>query len=425
MLTTYPALPMRQRVALKLLFDFTPDDESPLAELQCHLQVDQQPVEIYGSGVFTQQALWNPHQQTTKGRSAEARAVNRLLSDIRAGHLEIMQELTRAQVPLTAAQVRHFWTTGEAIAPRMLHVFESYVTALEAMPAPDRKAKSTLTSWHLSLRYVTSFLQTQGHGDLMLPSVGIGWAKAYYQWLRQRPLSANFSTSQVGKVREVLQFAVENELLSTNPLSPLKLGWKNGKPIYCLSPAQLQRLETISLSRKLDVARQWALFCCYTGLDYVDAITLLEDPDPHLHQGAYGEKIVWQRLKVQHVYEAYPQWAICHIPLLEEARRLLPALRSLRKPAFNRMNINLRLVGEQLGLSYRFTTKVCRKTAGALFLHRGYRMEVVQKILGIKFYSTLERHYLTTWSEVVDDDMVRLNHWEQELSAGSGQGNKG
>ncbi|GAB3334310.1 site-specific integrase [Larkinella ripae] len=415
-LTIYPALPLTQRVALWLTFDFDPADPGPLAQLQCQLRVADGPLETYGSGVFTLRSLWNGSRQCARGTSAEARAVNQLLSDIRAGHLVVLQALVRAGLPLSSAQVRHFWTTGEPVAPRLLHVFESYLTALEALPVPDRKAKSTLQSWHLSLRYVTSFLKAQDHAELMLPSVGIGWARAYYQWLRQRSLTANFATSLVGQVREVLQFAVENELLATNPLSALKLGWKNGKPIYCLSPAQLQQLETMDLPRKLNIARQWALFCCYTGLDYADAVALLADPDPHIHRGAYGVKIVWQRLKVQQVYEAYPQWAICHIPLLAEAQRLLAVLRTVRKPALGRMNINLRLVGDQLALPYRFTTKVCRKTAGALFIQRGYRMEVVQKILGIKHFSTLERHYLTTWSEVVDNDMARLEHWEKEIN---------
>ncbi|MFD1145407.1 phage integrase SAM-like domain-containing protein [Larkinella insperata] len=420
-LTTYPALPLRQRVSLRLMFELTPGRKTALAELKCRLQVDEQPLETYGSGVFTPPGLWDPRRQRAKGRSAEARAINQLLSDIRAGHLVVLQELVRAELPLTAAQVRYFWTTGAPIAPRLLHLFEAYVTALEARPQPERPSRSTMGSWQLSYRYASSFLNAQGHRDLLLPSVGVGWAKAYYQWLRARPLSVNFSTSLVGNVREVLQFAVENELLADNPLKSLKLGWKYGKPIHCLSRTQLQTLHTLELPRSLDVARQWALFCCYTGLDYADAIALMTDPDPHLHRGSYGEKIIWQRLKIQNLHEAYPQWAICHIPLLEEARQLLAGLRSLRQPSFNRMNHNLKLVGNHLQLPFRFTTKVCRKTAGALFIHRGYRMPVIQKIMGVKNYSTLEKHYLTTWSEVVDNDMIRLNEWEQELPASSGQ----
>ncbi|WP_369008981.1 tyrosine-type recombinase/integrase [Larkinella terrae] len=41
----------------------------------------------------------------------------------------------------------------------------------------------------------------------------------------------------------------------------------------------------------------------------------------------------------------------------------------------------------------RVTVKILRKTAGPLFLNKGYTLEVVQQVLGHCSISTTERHY--------------------------------
>lgn len=407
-LTLTPTLPIRRRVALSLAFIFAPQPQSSPAELLCQLTVNESSTETYGSGICTIPSLWNAQTQCVEGISAEARIVSQLLSDIRAGHLEILQTLVRAELPVSANLVKHHWLSGEPIAPGLLPVFDEFLTTIQLKPLPERQAAGTIYKWQLSHRYLKTYLESSGQTALTLNLITIGWAKDYYQWLRARPLAINYSTELVGNVRQVLQFALENELIAENKLNRLKLTWQAAKPIYCLTLTQLQTLEQIDLPKPLDLARWWALFCCYTGLDYPDAMAIAKDPKPHLVHLPQGDKLVWKRLKVKQVHQAYPEWAICHIPLLEETRRLLPRMQTLRAPSFTGLNQNLGKIENRLELTFRFTTKVCRKTAGAMFIHRGYRMEAVQKILGLKDFRTFQRHYLSTWQEVVDDNMERL-----------------
>jgi site-specific recombinase XerD len=414
-LTLTPSLPLRSRVALALRFDFAPQATAGLTELQCHLNVNETTVEAYESGIYTLPALWNAATQCPEGDSAEARIVSQLLSDIRAGHLSILQALIRADLPVNAERVRHHWLSGESIAPQLIHVYDEYLTTLLAMPKPERRAVGTLYKWQLSYRYLRTYLESTGQTDLALNRVTTGWAKDYYQWLRARPLAINYSTELIGNVREILRFALENELIPENKLSSLKLTWQAAKAIHCLSLVQLRTLAQVDLPKPLDRARCWALLCCYTGLDYPDAIVIAKSPEAYLVRLPQGDKIVWKRLKVKQVHQAYPEWAICHIPLLEETRQLLPRMQTLGAPSFTGLNENLKKIEGRLALPFRFTTKVCRKTAGALFIHRGYRMEAVQKILGLKDFRTFQRHYLSTWNEVVDDNMERLQGWESGL----------
>ena len=53
--------------------------------------------------------------------------------------------------------------------------------------------------------------------------------------------------------------------------------------------------------------------------------------------------------------------------------------------------------------------KIGRKTAGALFLAKGYRMEAVSKILGHATVAITERHYVKVTGSLVDVEMKRLS----------------
>ncbi|WP_460673727.1 site-specific integrase [Larkinella ripae] len=109
--------------------------------------------------------------------------------------------------------------------------------------------------------------------------------------------------------------------------------------------------------------------------------------------------------------------------MLAEAQVLLKEASQWPAVTIQRVNRNLGVIEKRLGLPFRLSTKICRKTAGALFLLRGYRTEAVQKILGLQHLRTLERNYLHLYSELVDESMQRLQVSSPAHEPGDG-GNK-
>ncbi|RRB02900.1 tyrosine-type recombinase/integrase [Larkinella rosea] len=403
----FPSSPPR-RVSLNLTFAFHQSSALEYDELHCQLVIDDQAVPCYGSGIYLLRSLWNTARQQAQGPTREARLVNQYLSDIRADHWGILLNLRRSGRVPTATLIRHYWCSGEALSIRLLFLFEEYLTQLNQVPLPERMTQSTLYKWNRGYHLLKDYLDRKQNQDFAINQVTIGWGKSYYQWLRQRPLSVDSASRYIGQLRELLKYAVEHELLSHNKWKEWHLTAQPAKIVQCLSPTQLRQLEELSLPDQLDTVRKWALLSCYTGLDFKDAVRLVSSPADYLVQLPIGEKIVIRRQKFQSVHQAPPDWGVSHIPLLPEARQLLEQAQQWPAVTIQRVNRNLEAIEQQLGLHFRLTTKICRKTAGALFLLRGYRTEAVQKILGIQHLRTLERNYLHLYNELVDENIQRV-----------------
>lgn len=409
---------LHQRVSLRLTFDLAKGSALAFDQLQCHLQINEQPVESYGSGVYLLRALWDTERQQAQGPTREARQVNNYLSEIRADHWAILLELRRSAITPTAERIRQHWQSGPALSPQLLPLFEEFLLRLHQMSPPERPAPSSLYKWNRGYHLLKDYLQQHSQLSLPLSGVAIGWGKTYYYWLRARPLSIDSAARYIGHLKAVLQYAVEQEILAKNKLAEWHITAQPAKIVHCLSPLQLQQLRDITLPPQLDIVRNWALLSCYTGLDFQDAVRLADDPPAFLMQTAHGTKLVIKRAKFKAVHRAQPDWGVCHIPLLEEARALLEQAPGWPRVTIQRVNRNLGAIQKRLELPFRLSTKICRKTAGALFLLRGYRTEAVQKILGLQHLRTLERNYLHLYSELVDDSMQRL-HSQNSLPAAS------
>ena len=404
---------LSQRVSLKLTFDFPSDTALDFDELQCKLVVDEQCLPLYGSGIYTLRSLWSSARQKAQGPTREAQIVNRCLSDIRADHRAILLNLQRSNQVPSAWLIQQYWLLGEQIGPNLLPLFEEYLTKLHNAPQPDRHSLSTLYKWNRGYHLLKSYLDCHHGSNITLDSISIGWAKTYYYWLRDRPLSIDTAGRYIGHIRELLQYAVEQELLPKNKLSEWRSPAQPARIVHCLSPSQTKQLEEIILPESMDIVRKWALLSCYTGLDFKDAVQLAGNPSNYLVKLSFGEKIVIRRQKFQEVHQAKPDWGVSHIPLLPEAKALLEHSANWPAVTIQRVNRNLENIEKLLELPFRLTTKICRKTAGALFLLRGYRTEAVQKILGIRHLRTLERNYLHLFSELVDENMHRLQVMEE------------
>jgi hypothetical protein len=372
----------RQRIELALMFELPAQLNQGLCELQCHLRVESTTCPLYGSGVFVLALQWNADGQKLEGYPSETMVINQTLSEIRAQHRQLMRDLIRADQQPTADLVHHHWTTGELISPQLMIVFDEYMTYLNRVPLSERKNKSTLHKWYLAHRHLREYLSQTHQLHLSLSEVTPVWGRN----------------------------AVEREMIASNKLQSMEITREATKVVVCLSPKQIEQLAGMEgLSPLLNQVRLWALFCCYTGLDYTDAVAFARDPTPHIQTLPYGEKIVWRRLKFHQVKRALPEWGFSHIPLLAETKQLLLQIHEWTALSPQRMNQNLRKLEERLNLPFRLTTKVCRKTAGALFLIRGYQAEAVRKILGIRALTVFERCYLSLLSDLVDMNMERLN----------------
>jgi integrase len=212
--------------------------------------------------------------------------------------------------------------------------------------------------------------------------------------------SANY---YLGCLRKALDFALEEGQISNNPLDKFRPKRGKGKDIYFLDPEHVNRLMGLRLSGEISVTLWWAKLMCLTGLDYVDAVLYAKNRKEYERPSLAGKtKIVIKRSKPPRNY--------CEILLLAEVEELFseyptgPDAYTLAD-----VNRNLKVIQDAIGFPLPFTSKICRKTAGAHFLRMGFQIATVSKMLGHSSIRTTEQHYVRVAASHVDNDIERVS----------------
>ena len=149
------------------------------------------------------------------------------------------------------------------------------------------------------------------------------------------------------------------------------------------------------------------LFCCYTGLAYVDVQKLTRS---EISTGIDGEKWIFtHRQKTE---------TASRIPLLQPALEILDRYkdhpycvnkdRLLPVPCNQKMNAYLKEIADLCQISKKFTTHTARHTfATTVTLTNGVPIETVSKMLGHKNLKTTQ-HYAKILDRKVSEDMKSL-----------------
>lgn len=181
------------------------------------------------------------------------------------------------------------------------------------------------------------------------------------------------------KFSTVYKMALDYGWVSGNPFHMLKLRKDKTERAY-LTIDELERLANKEFSsERLERMRDIFLFCCYTGLSYIDVKTLTTE---NLVQKADGKWwIVTKRTKTE---------VPVNVPLLEVPMRLIKKYEPLRKgnlvfPVYSNQKSNdyLKEIASLCDIHKDVTFHVARHTfATTVTLENGVPIESVSKMLG-------------------------------------------
>lgn len=142
----------------------------------------------------------------------------------------------------------------------------------------------------------------------------------------------NYRNKHITLMRQVLDFALDQQYIKFMPIGKLNLQYDQDKPPNYLLPIQRKRIEDCSISR-LEKSRDVAIFLMNTGFSYIDYKNLKSE---HL----IGEGFKLQRHKTD---------IFCLPPLLPKAKQIIDkygGIENLPKPDETDLNRDLKFLGE-------------------------------------------------------------------------------
>ena len=161
------------------------------------------------------------------------------------------------------------------------------------------------------------------------------------------------------------------------------------KEIVFLTFEELTELENHTFNQpRLSLIRDLFIFCCYTGLPYLEMVNLKKE---HLVVGF--DKQMWIRMKREKTSR------IISIPLLPKAKNILEIRKGIDEfllPSISNQKFNsyLKEIAEISGIEKKLTHHVARKTfASTILLFNDVPMEIVSELLGHSKMSITQEHY--------------------------------
>jgi len=310
--------------------------------------------------------------------------------------------------------------SAEAIKNAFLGTAEEVYTLKKLIDYHNETAKSslkwsTLKHYSVTQRYLEKFTQQKFKSpDLYLHELNYQFIHDFEVFLRnhkpkdhQKPLNNNGIMKHLIRLKKMVHLAVRLEWIPKDPFINYQLKILKVTREH-LSPKELATMESKEFTiERIDMVRDLFVFCCYTGLAYVDVIQLA----PHnIVEAADGE--FWVRTFRQKTETPV------NTPLLPKAVEIIKKYKgNIRTEVSNtifpvisnqKVHSYLKEIADLCGIKKNITFHLARHTfATTVTLSNGVPIETVSRMLGHTKIATTQI-YAKVLEKKISEDMAAL-----------------
>ncbi len=353
---------------------------------------------------------WNPDKGQAKGSKEESRMLNAYIEQVRNQLFECYQEMQKQKKLITSEAIKGRFIGFEEREHTLISVFEQHNKDMHKTIKPS-SARNYLTT----LTYVRLFLKEKMNtSDIFLTQLNYKWLLDFESYLKERhpfencnPCGQNTAMKHIVRLRKIVGIAIKNEWLDRDPFIKFKPTFSRFTRQF-LSAEELETLENKKFKfERLENVKDIFVFCCYTGLSFVDVYNLRAE---NIAIGIDGNKWINTfrqktdtpvRVPLLAKASAIIQKYQNHPKCINE-NRVLPVLTN------SRLNTYLKEIADLCGIHKNLTFHVARHTfATTVTLTNGVPIESVSSMLGHTSIKTTQI-YAKVIQRKVSDDMNLL-----------------
>lgn len=403
---------MKTKITLHFYAKSTKVNANGKLPIYVRLTVNGQRLE-FSSKKFIEKTKWSSELAKMKGNTEEARSINSYLDMMRSKVLNAEMELLHKEEELSIENFQSILLEKNKNHRMLIPVFQDHNNKMKELLG-KKYAPGTLQRFEVTLNHIQNFLQWKYNvTDIRIDKVDHCFITELEFYLRSvKNCSNNTSVKYVRNFRKIIKICLNNDWLEKNPFSRYE-----GKVIEVdkefLTEEEIQKIYNKKFSNtRLELVKDIFIFCCFTGLAYIDVQQLRKD---HLGIGIDGNKWIFKNRQKTDTRSKIPLLPIAeeliekysdHPKCLNEDR-ILPVLSN------QKMNSYLKEIGDVCGIPKEITFHMARHSfATSVTLTNGVPIESVSKMLGHKSLRTTQ-HYAKIVDKRVSDDMAIL---KQKLS---------
>jgi integrase/recombinase XerD len=278
--------------------------------------------------------------------------------------------------------------------------------------------KGGFKNYKTTIEYIKLFIARQfPNGDAYLSQLNMLVATEFEHYVRNNPVKAhdpclgNGLAKHIQRFKRIMNWAIEIEWIKSNPFEKYSCPLKKSKRKKLTIEELVAMEEKVFADPDLDYVKDLFLYCCYTGLAFVDGMNLDER-----HFEWDTDDTVWCK-----IYRTKSD-ELCPVPLLPSASRILSMYRqksALKTPGkiFPRItnqqvNKSLKIIREVCGITTPMTFHIARHTfAKTVALKNGVPLETVQMMMGHTKITTTQIYADVDEEKIIED----MKHVEGRL----------
>lgn len=359
--------------------------------------------------VATGKSVMPSHWVATKGRAKGNTLVNKQVNSFLDQMEYTLHDLTlqiqREGKQVSAKEILSRYKNVNAPKAGILALYGEHNQELKELVGISL-ALNTYKRHETSMKLFQEFLDYKYHvKDMAVNEVNLEVLQKYQHYLMTvRHNNNNTTVKYIKNLGKVLHLAVSRKLINSSPLGEMKLRIEPVDKGF-LSKEELLRLSNKTFEvQRLEQVRDVFLFCCYTGLAYVDVHSLTNN-DIVEEEGRLWIKKSRHKTNV-----------MCHIPVLKPAKEILDKYASLASvtgmllPVLSnqKMNAYLKEIAAIVGINKELTTHTARHTfATTVTLANHVSIENVSKMLG---HSSIRmtQHYARILDASIENEMLNV-----------------
>ena len=355
------------------------------------------------------QSKWSQLNGQHIGLSSEAKIVNRGLGKIKMKLVDSYNELKFSEREISISQLFNVYNgvNKNGIRLNFLELFEEHnQRALELLNIDY--SKSTYLRFEIIKKHVLQFLTTIEKIDIEIKELNIEFLNNLEHFLKiEKSLSHNSSIKYIRIVMKIARLGLKLRIIDKDPFYGYKQHLKDVKREF-LNEDELYVLETKEFNNaRLDSVRDVFVFCCYTGLSFIDAYNLTPQQIIRYPGGEYWINIYRQKTDGK-----------SHIPLLPKAKEIVTKYKKsaeliqkskvLPLQKNSKYNLNLKKIGALCEFTKTLSSHVARHTfATTVTLNNDVPLETVSSMLGHRNIRTTQI-YAKVLDKKIGSDMKTL-----------------
>lgn len=398
---------MKTKITLHFYAKSTKMNADGKLPIYIRLTVDGQRME-FSSKKFIEKSKWQPELAKMKGQTEEARSINSYLDMMRSKVLSAEMTLMHKEEEVSIESVKSILRGIYKNHRTLIEVFQDHNDKMRALVG-KQYAPGTLQRFEVTLNHLKNFLLWKyNDNDILLLKIDHAFITEFEFYLRSvKNCANNTAVKYIRNFRKIINVCLNNDWIEKNPFSKYE-----GK-VYevdkeFLTEEEIQKIYIKKfMNTRLEQVRDIFIFCCFTGLAYIDVQQLRKD---HLGIGIDGNKWIFKNRQKTDTRSKIPLLPIAEelIQKYEDHPKCLNEDRLLPVLSNQKMNSYLKEIGDVCGIQKEITFHMARHSfATSVTLTNGVPIESVSKMLGHKSLRTTQ-HYAKIVDKRVSDDMTNL-----------------